>query len=313
LKEVAEKEIFSGVVLIARDNQILFHQAYGLASLEYDVPNRIDTRFNLGSINKIFTRIAIGQLYEKGALSLDDTLGKFLPDYPNKEAASKVTVSQLLDMTSGVGDFFTEKYFETPKCKIRNLEDYLLLFAEDSMAFEPGTGRIYSNGSYLLLGLIVAKVSGKDYFDYVKENIYEPARMLSTGHLHADFIVKNVAGGYTQGAEEIVDHISDREQQDLYNNIYTRPARGSSAGGGYSTAEDLFRFAGALREGKLLGDLKEEWFRGAMAYAGGAPGINAELDIDIMPGWTIVVLANGDPPMANNIARKINIWLRRLK
>ena len=171
LKDAAEKEIFSGVVLIARDDQILFQEAHGLASREYGVQNRIDTRFNLGSINKIFTRIAIGQLCEKGMLSLDDTLGKFLPDYPNKEAASKVTIGQLLDMTSGVGDFFTDKYFQTPKDNIRNLEDYLPLFIEDSLLFEPGTGRAYSNGGYLLLGLIVAKASGRDYFDYVEENI----------------------------------------------------------------------------------------------------------------------------------------------
>jgi D-alanyl-D-alanine carboxypeptidase len=313
LKDADQKDSFSGVVLVAKEDRVLFQQAYGLASREYDVPNQLDTRFNLGSINKLFTHIAIGQLYEKGMLSLEDTLGKFLPDYPSKEAASKVTVNHLLNMTSGIGDFFTEKYFETPKYNIRNLEDYLPLFYKDSLAFEPGTGRIYSNGGFLILGLIVAEASGMSYFDYVRQNIYEPAGMLSTGHLNTDFIVKNVANGYTQSVEEIISNIDGESKQELYNNIYTRPARGSSAGGGYSTAGDLFRFAQALRKGKLLGDLKDEWFKGAMAYAGGAPGINAEIDIDIVPDWTIVVLANQDPPMANTVAKKIAIWLRRLK
>jgi CubicO group peptidase (beta-lactamase class C family) len=312
LKEADRKDYFSGVVLVAKGDRVLFQHAYGLASREYDVPNQIDTRFNLGSINKIFTRIAIGQLYERDMLSLDDTLGKFLPDYPNKEA-HKVTISQLLDMTSGIGDFFTEKYFEMPKYKIRNLEDYLPLFQEDSLEFEPGTGRVYSNAGYLILGLIVAETSGMNYFDYVRRNIYEPADMLSTGHLNADFIVKNVATGYTQNVAEVVHDVDGESTQELYNNMYTRPARGSSAGGGYSTAEDLFRFAQALRKGTLLGDLRDEWFKGAMAYAGGAPGINAEIDIDIVPGWTVVVLANADPPMANSVAQKIAIWLRRMK
>jgi D-alanyl-D-alanine carboxypeptidase len=287
---------------------VLLHEARGLASSEYDVPNRPDTRFNLGSINKIFTRVAIGQLAEKNKLSLDDPINKFLPDYPNPEAAEKVTVRQMLDMTSGISDFFGKKYSDTPKDRVRTLNDYLQLFAAEPLLFQPGTNRQYSNGGYIVLGLIVEKASGKNYSDYMRENIYQPAGMESTAHLDADLPAANVASGYTRNWDE-GNHAAEPRR----NNLYTRPARGSSAGGGYSTARDLFKFAMALKAGKLLGPLGKEWFSGPQAYAGGAPGINAELDMETVLGWTIVVMGNYDPPAASNVAQKINILLKRLQ
>src|SRR5262249_45951013 len=110
----AADDSFSGVVLIAKNDKPIFQRALDLASKSYNVPNRVDTKFNLGSINKIFTQIAIGQLVEQGKLSLDDTIGKHLPDYPNKGAAEKVTIKHLLDMRSGIGDFFGPKFDATP-------------------------------------------------------------------------------------------------------------------------------------------------------------------------------------------------------
>jgi hypothetical protein len=134
--------------------------------------------------------------------------------------------------------------------------------------------------------------------------------MSQTGHLQADSIVDNVASGYTHDGDD--DEVGGNNLV-LKNNIYTRPGRGSSAGGSYSTVDDLNRFALAIYDGKLLGDIGKEWFAGPQAYAGGAPGINAEFDLNPVSGWTLVVLANGDPPMANKVARKINLWLKRLK
>jgi D-alanyl-D-alanine carboxypeptidase len=308
LDERSRADQFSGVVLLAQGDQVVLREARGLASREYAVPNGTDTRFNLGSINKLFTRTAIGQLAEKGALSLDDTIGKFLPDYPNREAAAKVTVRQLLDMTSGIGDFFGEKYRDTPKDRIRTLEDYLVLFASEPLLFGPGSQRRYSNGGYIILGLIVEKASGQSYFAYVHDHIYIPAGMTATGHCEADVPVENVASGYTRDWDG-----AEHAREPRHNNMYTRPARGSSAGGGYATAMDLFRFAVALRAGKLLGPLGREWFAGPQAYAGGAPGINAELDMDPVPGWTVVVMGNYDPPAASSLAQKISAILRRLR
>jgi D-alanyl-D-alanine carboxypeptidase len=308
LDERSRADQFSGVVLLAQGDQVVLQEARGLVSKEYAVPNGVDTRFNLGSINKVFTRVAIGQLVEGGRISLEDRIGKWLPAYPNRDAAGKVTVRQLLDMTSGIGDFFGEKYRDTPKDRIRTLEDYLRLFASEPLLFAPGSQRRYSNGGYIVLGLIVEKASGQSYFDYVHDHVYVPAGMTATGHCEADVPVENVASGYTRNWDD-----GEHTKEPRRNNMYTRPARGSSAGGGYSTAMDLFRFARALRTGKLLGALERDWFAGPQAYAGGAPGINAELDMDPVPGWTIVVMGNYDPPAANALAQKIAILLRRLQ
>jgi len=308
LDERSQADLFSGVMLLAQDDQVVLHEARGLASVEHQATNRLDTRFNLGSINKLFTRVAIGQLAEKGKLSLEDKIEKFLPDYPNREAAQKVTLRHLLDMSSGIGDFFGDKYQQMPKDRIRTLPDYLSLFAAEPLLFQPGSSRRYSNGGYIVLGLIVEKVSGQSYFDYVRDHVYIPAGMTATGHLEVDIPTANVASGYTRNWDE-----SDHEKEPRRSNIYTRPARGSSAGGGYSTVMDLFKFARALRAGKLLGPLGIEWFAGPQAYAGGAPGINGELDMDPLPGWTVVVLGNTDPPAASSLAQKISVLLRHLR
>ena len=135
LDERSKADMFSGVALVAEGDQVVFLEARGLASVEYGAANRTDTRFNLGSINKLFTRVAIGQLAEKGKLALEDRIETFLPDYPNREAAQKVTVRHLLDMSSGIGDFFGAKYQATPKDRIRDLSDYLPLFASEPLLF----------------------------------------------------------------------------------------------------------------------------------------------------------------------------------
>ncbi|MGB8657545.1 MAG: serine hydrolase domain-containing protein [Candidatus Zixiibacteriota bacterium] len=309
LNDASSKDEFSGVVLLAKEGKPIFRQAYGLASKEYNTPNRIDTRFNLGSINKFFTRIAIEQLEGKGLLKPDDPIIKYLPDYPNHEAAKKVTISQLLDMTSGIGDFFGEKYQSTPKDRIRTLSDYLLLFGADSLLFEPGTNRQYSNGGYIVLGLIIEKVSGQTYFDYVRDHIYDIAGMGNTAHLEADAPMANVASGYTNNWDE-----NDHPGEPRRNNIYTRPARGSSAGGGYSTVDDLLKLVVALKTNKLSAPKTSEEINGAgIAIAGGAPGINAQVETYPETDYVIIVLSNYDPPAAGKVARRINSFLERLK
>ena len=301
---------FSGAVLIARKDKPVFQKAYGLASKEYNVPNRVDTKFNLGSINKIFTQIAIGQLVENGKLSLDDKLGKHLPDYPNREAAEKVTIRQLLDMKSGIGDFFGPEFEATPKDKLRSVRDFIPLFAKKPLQFEPGTKQQYSNGGYIVLGAIVEKVSGHDYYEYVREHIFKPADMQNTDWYEADVATPNLASGYTKEGSAT---------RDRRNNFYTRPAKGSPAGGGYSTAPDLLKFVAALREGKLRtphfraeqGPSARASFRG-LGIAGGAPGINAVVEADEERGYTIIVMSNYDPPAAEKLARQIRAWIGRL-
>ena len=306
---ISSKDEFSGVVLLAKGDKPIFRKAYGLASKEYNIPNRVDTRFNLGSINKFMTRIAIEQLEGKGLLRLEDPINKYLPDYPNKEAAEKVTISQLLDMTSGIGDFFGERYQATPKDRIRTLSDYLLLFGDKPLLFEPGTNRQYSNGGYIVLGLIIEKVSGQTYFDYVHDHIYKIAGMENTTHLEADVPAENVASGYTKNWDG-----NEHPDEPRRNNIYTRPARGSSAGGGYSTVDDLLKLVITLKENKLSAPrVSDEVSHQGIGIAGGAPGINAGVETNPETGYTIIVLSNYDPPTAQKVVRKINSYLERLK
>ncbi|HNR38649.1 MAG TPA: serine hydrolase domain-containing protein [Acidobacteriota bacterium] len=308
LVDRTSRDEFSGVVLLTRGATPVFQKAYGLASREYNAPNRLDTRFNLGSINKFITQIAIEQLAGKGKLQLDAPIGIYLPDYPNPDAAAKVTVRHLLDMTGGIGDFFGERYAATPKDRIRNLSDYLPLFAAEPLRFEPGARREYSNGGYVVLGLVIEKVSGQSYFDYVREHIYGPAGMSDSGHLETDIPVPNVASGYTRlwGGGE---HSGEPRR----NNLYTRPCRGSSAGGGYATAGDLLKLVEALKAGRMgAPERSRQITEAGLGIAGGAPGINAMVEVDAGKGYTLVVLSNYDPPVAMEVARQVRSWLARL-
>ena len=297
LEAQTKADEFSGVALVAKGPRVVFEEAYGFADRDGKIPNRKDTKFNLGSINKIFTRAAVHQLAGRGKLSLDDPIKKFLPDYPNAEAAEKVSVRQLLNMTSGIGDFFGERYDATPKEKIRTLQDYLPLFADKPLEFEPGTSNKYSNGGYIVLGLIIEKASGVDYYAYVRENIFKPCGMADTDAFPRDAGTPNLARGYTRegqaaGGARVL-------------NFATLPGRGSSAGGGYSTAGDMLKFALAVKDKKIvLPDAGN-----GIGVAGGAPGINSVLEWDPRSGFIVIVLTNFDPPTAGQAARQIAAWL----
>jgi D-alanyl-D-alanine carboxypeptidase len=323
LNELAAADKFSGVVLVVGGGVPIFQKAYGLANKEHGVPNRIDTKFNLGSINKVFTQIAIGQLIERGKMAFGDPIGKYLPDYPNRDAAAKVTIRHLLTMRSGIGDFFNEKFESTPKDRIRSIKDFLALFASGPLEFEPGTKERYSNGGYVVLGAIIEKVSGQTYYDYVREQIFKPAGMVDTDSYEVDIPTPNLATGYTrEGAAGGTGNTWRR------TNVYFQPARGSSAGGGYSTAPDLLKFVLAVQAEKLLSPKYTRWFLtkeepaseqgttsptgparpAAIGVAGGSPGVNAVVSSNSATGTTIIVLSNYDPRIAEDVYQKIREW-----
>jgi CubicO group peptidase (beta-lactamase class C family) len=301
VKEYGEKaslaEDFSGVILVAQNGVPLFEQAYGYADREKKIPNCVDTKFNVGSINKSFTGLAVHQLIAEKKISPDDPIGKFLPAYPNRDAAVKVTVRHLLDMTSGIGDFFGDRYQATAKDKIRSLEDYLPLFADKPLEFEPGAKEQYSNGGYVVLGLIISKASGTDYYTYVHDHIFKPAGMNDSASYEKDAEVPNRAMGYV------------RDGSSWKPNYETLPGKGSSAGGGYSTARDLLKYTIALGKGTLAGASEE--IRGGFGIAGGAPGINAVLEWDPQSGYVVAVMSNFGPPSAERVGRQIRSWLPR--
>lgn len=308
IDQLVTNDQFSGAVLLAKHGVPIFEKAYGAASKDYSFANRTDTKFNIGSIDKVFTKIAIGQLILEGKIaSVDDKLAKYLPDYPNKDAVEKVTLRQILNMQSGIGDFFGPTFEASAKDKFRNISDYLPLFASEPLKFEPGTKRQYSNGGYIVLGAVIEKISGQSYYDYVREKIFKPLGMENTDFYQTDALVANRATGYTKHG--FVETAYRR------NNIYTLPERGSPAGGGYSTLDDLLKFGNAMAERKIMNPVFEEGAPvspgrpfAAMAgvgIAGGAPGLNAVVETGLPGGYTIIVLSNYDPPSAEDLSGKV--------
>jgi D-alanyl-D-alanine carboxypeptidase len=305
--EVAKKDEFSGVVLVARHGKVLLQKAWGLANREAGTPATLDTRFRLGSMNKMFTAVATLQLVEAGKLSLDDPIGKILPDYPNKDVASKVTVRHLLTHTGGTGDIFGPD-FEKNRLTLREHSDYLKLYGARALTHEPGAEFRYSNYGFVLLGALIEKVTGMSYYDYVQSKIFKPAGMSSTASLAENETVPNRSVGYMKDNGKWVP------------NTDTLPWRGTAAGGGYSTAGDLLRFAQALESGKLISKAslaaattpnKEDYGYGfgiqgegplrSYGHGGGAPGMNGELRIFPQLGTVVISLSNLDPPAATRL------------
>ncbi len=317
LRGRAEEGIFSGVVLVAPSGEIAFQKAYGEASRRYHVPNRVDTRFNIGSINKIFTGVAILQLVQQGKVKLDAPLGRYLDGFP-EDVAQSVTIRHLLQHRSGWGAYWENPDYLSNWSNLRSVEDYLEFIRRIPLDFEPGTDEAYSNTGYEVLGGIVEKASGMDYYDYIRRNVYDPAEMTGSGSFAMDDPVENLATGYTrQGAEPGAAGASKE-------NTFFHSIKGTPAGGGYSTAQDLLRFMLALLDGKLLDPAHTAMMfnrfepadgvpdNGAIGWGGGAPGINAVIELQF-PRDIVIVLANLDPPAASETGRRIARSLPHLR
>jgi D-alanyl-D-alanine carboxypeptidase len=295
---LAGAEQFSGVVMLMKDGAPLLQRAWGMADREGGRPNNVETAFNLGSINKIFTATAVRQLAAAGRLELDSTIATYWPDYPNPDVARKVTIRQLLEHRSGIGgNIFTSPVGGT-RHDIRHNRDFLQLFVHEPLRFEPGSRQEYSNAGYVVLGLLIERVSGEDYYAYVDRHIYAPAGMIHTAAYPPDSLPPNTAIGYTKGGEKAPPAAALRRNTDLL------PGRGSAAGGGYSTATDLARFLQALREGKIPAGPPP-----GIGVAGGALGINAVIEGDLRGGYDLIVLTNLDPPAAERVSRLVRQWL----
>jgi D-alanyl-D-alanine carboxypeptidase len=298
LDSLAKAGQFSGVAVLAKNGESVFQRIYGMADRERQVSNNLETAFNLGSINKVFTQIAILQLRAAGKLDLDSTLATYWPDYPNREVASKITIRQLMRHTSGIGGNIFDAPAGGKRNDIRTLSDYLPLFVNQPLAFEPGTRNAYSNAGYVVLGLLIQRLSGQDYYTYVREHVFEPAGMTRTGSFAVDSLPPNTAIGYTRGDEDApMTAPLRRNNRDL-------PGRGSSAGGGYSTAQDLVKFVQALREHRIPNAPPP-----GLGIAGGSGGMNAVVEGDLPGGYDLIVLANLDPPAAERVSRMTRQWL----
>jgi len=314
-------QAFSGTVLLAKDGKILYTAARGLADRNNAVPVRLDTRLNLGSMNKMFTAVVVAQLVEEGRLSFQDPVEKFLGGKGwTKADFSKVRVEHLLTHTSGLGSYFSDAYQRMARQLLRRVDDYKPLVADDTLAFEPGSRWQYSNTGFLLLGAVIEAVTGQDYFDVVRERVYKRAGMPNSDAYDIDLVVPNLGIGYSRERTQA----GPRWRANTFEHVI----RGGPAGGGYSTVEDLFAFAEALRQGRLVSKAMVERLTSAKpevgsypeygygfgagrdalgrrtGHTGGFSGISSVLDIYLDSGWTMAVLSNvdgGSEPVAQKL------------
>ena len=315
-KLAKEDDLFASL-LIAHGDSVFFERAFGFADSARTRPTTRSTRFNLGSGNKMFTALAIMQLKEKGKLRLSDTLSRYFPDFPDKLFIQKATIHHLLSHTSGLGDYWTDAY-ERSWDHTRQLSDVLPFVYDDSISFEPGSQFQYSNSGFLLAGLIVEKVSGQNYFDYIRENIYKPLGMLSTDSYLLDGKTPDLAEPLASAGEgwRVAPH----------------GLRGTSAGGGLSTPRDMLSFVRGLNSGKVVdtadlrtmlepknvglapdysygyGFILNRNETGVVSYGHGgiAPGINFELRYYPKQDITFVIFCNQDNGAYDDLRRNID-------
>jgi D-alanyl-D-alanine carboxypeptidase len=251
------------------------------------------------------------QLVEQGKLSLEDRIGDIVPDYPNTAVAEAVTIHHLLTHTSGLGDVFTEEFAANPH-QYRTNADFLSLFVDEPLLFQPGEEFSYSNAGFVVLGQVIEQVSGQGYYDYIQQNIFDPSGMVNSGSFEVDANVPGLAVGYT------TRDFFGNDTGILTSNTALLPGRGFAAGGGYSTVEDLFHFRNALLGFDLLSPESTELLLAGKArmgeytqyaygfmdrlvagqrvvgHTGGCPGVCSFLYMYPETGYTIIVLSNID-------------------
>jgi D-alanyl-D-alanine carboxypeptidase len=313
LRTEAEAGRFSGAVLAAKKNRIVFRQAYGMADVADKFPALPQTRFCIGSMGKMFTAVATLQLVQRDQIRLGDAIEHYLPDYPNASLAKKVTIEQLLAHTGGTGDIFGPKY-DGHSEELSTPGKMITLFGGRDVEFEPGSKWYYSNYGYILLGAIIERVTGQEFNTFYAANIFQPAGMHSTSQKASpgDRTAVPYTGAVGIGLKPLP------------------PYYGTSAGGGYSTVDDFFAFARALQSNQLLdakhtsllttGKVNNGSYSLGLAvssrngvrcygHGGSAPGVNGDLTIYPETGYITAILCNRGYPLALNAAGYIGARL----
>jgi CubicO group peptidase (beta-lactamase class C family) len=296
---------FMGSVLVARGDGVLLSKGYGLANLEWAIPNQPSTKFRLGSLTKQFTAASILLLEERGKLKLDDPVKKYLPDAPG--AWDRITIFHLLTHTSGIPNFTNFPGYRSSEATAATPEQIVARFRDKPLDFAPGEQWNYSNSGYVLLGYLMEKITGGTYATFVQDNIFTPLGMKDSGYDSNTAIIPRRAAGYEEGAHG------------PQNAGYIHMSIPFSAGALYSTTEDLLRWEQGLFGGKLLSPaslqkmitpFKHDYGFGLgiteknghklISHGGGIEGFATYLGYYPDDRVTVVVLANlaGEAPSA---------------
>ena len=244
----AREHNFNGTILVQKNDKVIYSSSFGLANFRFDVPNKVQTKYRIASITKLFTSVLILQLHEQGRLDLNKTIKTYLPDYTGP-AADKVTLHQLLNHTSGIENMDKLKSADEaikngiPAYQLPHTTDQLLSqFASGALVHPPGSVFDYNNADYIILGKIIERVSGKTYDQFLKAQILQPLDMMDTGMLYQHNIVHGLADTYFFREDLGI----------LVPDLPHYPENWYAAGSLYSTINDLLKFSNALFGAKLL-------------------------------------------------------------
>lgn len=295
----SEKQGLSGSVLIAQNGRVLFEGAYGYANRKKKIENKVSTHFSLASMGKLFTMVAVMKLVEEGRLSMDDKLSGFVKGFSDKRAGD-ITIFQLLSHRSGWQHYWDHPDYLANRDSFDSIADYMGVIKTLPLSFDPGSQEQYSNIGFIVLGAVIEKVSGKDYYTFMDEYLFTPLGMEDTDYPEFRNLPPNYA--LLGGGDEFP--------------LNTAAARGASDGGGYSTVQDIYRIFNALVHDNYLNEQhltyittlfraserSENW---RVRIAGGFPGVNTTACYQAKDGLLVIVLTNNDPPLAMDMAEKL--------